>query len=473
MEMRVHRFTRLFLASAALAAPAAVHAQAFGLNEIGSCAVARGFANTASPCKDASTIFWNPGAATRLDGFDITAGVASIAVNGGFTQDTTFRRFEAEVPTTWVPHVFVNYHAPASRVAFGVGMYVPYGLTSQWGSNFPGRFEATKASLATIYVQPNIALRIADGWSIGGGPVYGHSSVELIQGLDLSEFPAVGTTTFAQLGIATGTEFAQARLKGSADAWGAQFGISGRLGPNWSIGARYLTALKFKYDDADATFTPVPTNLTIGGTLPGPTPQTTIPGGTPVDALLASQFTSGALVSQKVSTHITHPAQFQGGLAYSGFSNLLLEADYAWVGWKSFDVLPVSFEGPAAPNSRTLVENYNNSSSVRLGAEYTDPISKWQLRAGYAGVQSAAPAETVTPLLPEQNRTYGTVGLGIPLFSRLTLDAAYAHISTPGRRGRIVERTTTQNATATAVQLNTGAYDLSANIFSFTLKAHF
>jgi long-chain fatty acid transport protein len=463
----------LFLASAALAVPTALSAQAFGLNEIGSCAVSRGFATTAAPCSDASTIFWNPAAATQLDGWNVAGGIASIAVHGGFTQDTTFRRFEAEVPTSWVPHAFVNYHAPNSRAAFGIGLYVPYGLTSQWGGNFPGRFEATKASLATIYVQPNVALRIADGWSIGGGPVYGHSNVELIQGLDLSEFPAVGSTTFAQLGIATGTEFARARLKGSADAWGAQFGIAGRLGPNWSIGARYLTSLKFKYDGADATFTPVATNLIIGGTLPGPTPQTTIPGGTPVDQLLASQFTSGALVAQKVSTKITHPAQFQGGLAFSGITNLLLEADYAWVGWKQFDVLPVTFEGPAAPNSRTLLENYNNSSSIRLGGEYTDPMSKWKLRAGFAGVQSAAPAETVTPLLPEQHRTYGTVGLGIPLLPGLSLDAAYAHISTPGRRGRIVERTTTQNATATAAQLNTGAYDLSANVFSFTLKAHF
>ena len=43
-----------------LVVPVALSAQAFGLNEIGSCAVARGFATTASPCRDASTIFWNP-----------------------------------------------------------------------------------------------------------------------------------------------------------------------------------------------------------------------------------------------------------------------------------------------------------------------------------------------------------------------------------------------------------------------------
>ncbi|HWH53848.1 MAG TPA: hypothetical protein VN651_20005, partial [Gemmatimonadaceae bacterium] len=57
--------------------------------------------------------------------------------------------------------------------------------------------------------------------------------------------------------------------------------------------------------------------------------------------------------------------------------------------------------------------------------------------------------------------------------SRWTIDASYAHVSTPGARGRIVPRTTTENASATAAQLNTGVFDLSANVFSVTLKASF
>src|ERR1041384_7662095 len=121
--MKVHRATRLLLASAAfagiagIAVPAAAHAQAFGLNEIGSCAMARGFANTGSPCKDASTIYWNSAAATWLPGWTITGGVAAISIKGSFTQDTTRRVWDADVPTAWVPHLFVNYHSPSSKAA--------------------------------------------------------------------------------------------------------------------------------------------------------------------------------------------------------------------------------------------------------------------------------------------------------------------------------------------------------------------
>lgn len=474
--MELHRVARLSFASAALAASAAVvptslRAQAFGLNEIGSCAVSRGFANTASPCKDPSSIFWNPAATVGLSGWSISGGVAAIKVNGSFTQDTTRRTFDADLPTEWVPHVFLNYRKPTSKFAWGIGAYVPYGLTSQWTDSFPGRFSAKKASLKTIYVQPNIAYQLGKNWSIGGGPIWGHSSVELIQSLDLAGVPtgAAPGQTFGNLGIATGTEFARLRLKGDADAFGAQIGIQGSPTPNWTLGARFLTPLEFEYKNADATFRQVGTGLVIGGTLQPP-----FVAGTPIDSIVAPQFRdNGALVDQTAETKITHPAQVQAGVAYSGFKDWLLEADYAWIGWKRFDVLPVTFNGPANAQSRTLIENYNNSSAIRLGAEYTTMYSGLKLRGGFAGVASAAPPETVTPLLPEQDRLYWTLGFGLPFWSTWSIDGAYAHITTGGARGRIVERTTTLNTNASASQLNSGVFDLSANIFSITLKAFF
>ncbi|HVX38503.1 MAG TPA: outer membrane protein transport protein [Gemmatimonadaceae bacterium] len=463
--MRSHRVVRLFTAVAALAAPVSLGAQAFGLNEIGSCAIGRGFATTASPCRDPSTIYWNSAAAASLPGWNVSLGAAVIAIKGRFKQDSTGAVFDADEPTKTIPNFFLNYHAPSSKAAWGIGVYVPYGLTSQWRPDFPGRFEAEKAALATIYVQPNFAWQLTDKWSIGGGPIWGHSTVELIQALDLSEQgTGIPGVSFASLGIASGTQFGIARLKGSASAFGAQIAVNGHPTPNWNVGVRFLTPLDFKYDNADATFTQTPTGLVIGGTVQPP-----FSAGTPIDSLVAPQFrTGGALVAQKVSTHINHPAQLQAGLSYSGYKDWLLEADYAWVGWKQFNVLPVNFKGSAP--SRVLIEDYNNSSAIRLGAEYTIPTDGWKLRAGFAGVASAAPPETVTPLLPEQDRAYVTAGVGIPFMTRYSLDASYAHVSTPGARGRIVERT---SESQTAADLNTGVYTLSANIFSFTLRASF
>jgi long-chain fatty acid transport protein len=476
MEMTLHRVTRYSLALALFGLPAAAGAQAFGLNEIGSCAIARGFATTSAPCDDASSLYWNPGAMQTKRGFSLYGGAAVIKLGGDFTQDTTFRVYEADAPTAVVPHLFLNYRG-AGRMAYGLGVYVPYGLTSQWGDEFPGRFAAKKASLQTIYVQPNLAYQLNSNWSVGGGPIIAHSTVELIQGVDLSSQvakaipptpPATEPTiiTFGQLGIPKHTEFARASLKGSAMAYGFTLGIHGNLTPSWQMGARFLSQVTFDYDDADATFVQMPTGLVLAANNP------ITPGGVslPVDQVVAASFASGGpLTSQKVQTQIQHPAQVQVGFAYTGFERTTLSLDYSYVGWKSFKQLPVNFQGSAP--SRVLIEEYNNTSGLRFGVEHK-LLNGAALRAGVAGATSAAPEQTVTPLLPEQDRGYGMLGGGLPIMNGLTLDAAYMHVFTNGRRGRIDERPV-GSSDSEAIALNSGFYSLNANIFSLSLKANF
>ncbi|MEO5818851.1 MAG: outer membrane protein transport protein [Gemmatimonadaceae bacterium] len=460
--MIFHRASRYTFALALLALPAGAGAQAFGLNEIGTCALGRGFAVTGAPCDDASSIYWNPGAMPSKAGLSFYGGAAIIALKGDFTRDSSFKRYESDIPSAVVPNVFLNYRK--GKAAYGLGVYVPYGLTSQWGDDFPGRFSAKKASLQTIYVQPNLSYQITDNWSIGGGPVIGHSTVELIQAIDLSSQNPQPGVTFGQLGIPKYTEFGRATLKGSAMAYGFDVGIHGKLGKDWQTGVRALSQLSFSYDDADATFAQMPTGLTLAAGNP-----LGAPAGTPVDALVASQFTTGALVAQKVKTQIRHPAQIQVGFGYSGVENTMLSVDYAYVGWKSFNALPVDFQGTAP--DRVLQEDYNNTSSIRFGAERRFMDGK-ALRLGFTAATSAAPPETVTPLLPEQDRELAMIGGALPLFSGLVLDATYSHIFTPGSRGRIDERTPTMTS-AQALTLNNGAYTLNANIFSFSLKYSF
>lgn len=483
--MQRHRLTRyLAIVGSFLAAlPVSARAQAFGINEIGTCAVSRGFAVTGSPCRDASAVWWNPAAIGTQTGWNFLAGLAVISIDGEFKEDTTFREFEGDVPTLFVPHFFVTYKPASGRLAFngklsyGLGVYAPYGLTSQWKDDFPGRFSAKKAALATVYVQPNLAYEINDKWAVGGGPVFGHSDVELIQALDLSEQQ---TTTpgvfFRQLGIASRTEFGQAHLNGSATAFGAHIGIFGKPTAGWTVGIRFLTPLEFTYDGAEATFTQTNTGLVLPPGNPVCFPAGTHPicGGNPnatvnVDALVAPTFTGGPLVAQGVETKITHPAQVQGGFGYSGFQDWLVSVDYAWTGWRRFKDLPVTFLGPANGSNRVLIEDYNNTSSIRVGAErsFTGGSS---LRLGFAGVASAAPDETVTPLLPEQDKAYATIGGAYPITSHLTIEGAYLRVLTSGKRGRVVERS---SRTQTAAQLNTGRYELTANVFSLSLKANF
>ncbi|HEU4995568.1 MAG TPA: outer membrane protein transport protein [Gemmatimonadaceae bacterium] len=471
--MQWHRSMRsLAVLVSLVCAPIALRAQGFGVNEIGTCATSRAFAVTGSPCKDASVIFWNPGAAATLKGWNVLAGGALIQLDAKFTQDTTFREFEGDNPLAFVPHVFVNYKPDSGffslngKAAWGLGVYVPYGLTSQWTDSFPGRFLAKRADLRTVYIQPNVAYQLNDKWFVGGGPVIGISSVELVQSLDLSQQVASGAITFAQLGIAKRTEFARARLNGdNFAAFGAQIGVFGKPNADWTVGLRFLTPLEFDYEGATATFTQVPTNLVL------PPNNPIAPGSTvQIDQLVAPQFAAGGrLVDQGVSTKITHPAQIQAGFGYNGFKDWILSADYVWVGWRRFKELPIEFLGPANVSNRALIEDYNNTSAIRLAAQrqFTGGA---QVRLGFSGVASAAPDETVTPLLPEQDRAYITIGGEYPFMKKYAVEAGYLHAYSPGKRGRIDERA---NRGQTGLQLNTGKYDLSANVLSISLKANF
>lgn len=454
-----------------LAAPVALHAQGFGLNEIGSCAVSRASATTGAPCQDASAIYWNPAAGTRLQkGVSVYGGAAAIHVGGDFSPDNGVPAsiFSANVPTAFPPHLFINWNG-GDRVAAGLGIYVPYGLTSQWKDDFPGRFSAKRAAISTIYVQPNLSFNVTPQWAIGGGPVIGHSTVELSQSLDLSQQHISPTMTFANLGIPQGTEFGRAFLKGNAMAYGFHVGVHGKVGENIQVGARYLSALTFKYDNADAHFVQLATNLVVpdsatGANLGG------APAGTPYDIILAGQFrTGGVLVPQKVATAITHPAQFEGGIGYTAPTGTLLSFDYAYIFWNKFKELPVNFKGPASASSRTLIEDYGNSSAYRFSAE--QKFSRyWNItgRAGFSLTKTPVPDVTVTPLLPDMDRRNFAAGVGLPFGHRYNLDFGYLHVDTQGRRGRIVERTSTSQ---TAAQLNSGFYRLNANILSLSLKA--
>jgi long-chain fatty acid transport protein len=365
------------------------------------------------------------------------------------------------------------------RVAAGLGVYVPYGLTSQWRGDFPGRFLALRASLATIYVQPTLALDvIPNRLSIGGGPIFGHSNVELFQAVDLSQQLLPGSTTlrFSNAGIPAGTEFARANLKGDANAWGAQFGGQLKLTNTLDVGVRWLWALYFEYDDAEATFTQTMTRIVLpAGSLPG---QTT---ALPIDALLAPQFstagsTPGALTTRPGSSAIKHPGQVQVGLNWSGLPRTNLALDYTWFSWSDFDVLPVQFGGTNPPPSRTIIEDFDDAQRIGVSVDHVldnrligGRVNNWAIRAGFSAAKTPAPDYTVTPLLPDQDRKNYNIGLGIPLGSRFGLDVAYLKVDTDGRRGRIIDRESGQSAE----DVNSGFYRLNANIWNASLRARF
>lgn len=436
-----------------LASPAA--AQGYGVYEHDACVMARAGTGVAAPCS-ASAIFFNPAgivnpsSATR---WNLSIGATSIGADFAFRDSVNGQTTNSTGSAVMVPnaHITMQYK---NRYAFGIGVFAPYGLVSEWPTaGFAGRFLGYRSELKSIYIQPTFAWQIRPWLQVGAGFDYIRTSVDLKQRVDLSSQQASATATFGQLGIPAGTDFADAHLEGNSWSSGAHFGILLKPTDRVSIGARYLSRAR-----ADIQGTASFTQIFTGIILPPGNPIA--PANTPLDSVLAPQFRgTAALTQQHVSTFVPLPDQIVVGVAIQMSRSLNVLADFQWVNWSKFSKLPLTFERLPA---RTLWEDYRDTHAVRLGAEYT-VTPKLTVRGGLLYHEGAAPVQTVTPLLPEAERAEQTVGLGYQLRPNMRLDVAYQHINQADRRGRILDapRFSTAN--------NTGIYTGSANLFGASL----
>jgi len=473
--MRRYALSALCLSFAAV--PALLAAQGFGIYEQGTCSMGRAGTGVAAPCGDGSAIFFNPAGLAGLKGGHATIGVTLINVDGGFTDDIFQRTTDLEDPLIPIPQAYVSY-AATPKLGVGVGLFAPYGFETQWPLSFDGRFAGYKNIVRSVYIQPTVAYQVTPWLALGGGLDIVMGKVELNQHLDLAEAPIPTTIlppppgsppyVFGQFGIAPGTDFADAHLEATKTAVTAHWGGIIKVNDKLSIGGRYLMHAKFDYSGT-ATFTQVLTNLVVPAPIPV-TPTFAIPAGTLVDTLLTRTLGtfSTTLNNQSVTTTITNPEQVVFGLAYKPRSDWTLFADYQFTRWaKRFWVLNINFANPLL--NRVLYETYQNTNGFRVAAEWAKS-AKWTFRGGYLYHQGAAPAQTVTPLLPEGNRNEFTGGFTVKLASNLTADVAAQYIKQNDRRGRTREPIFNQVPTT---GLNTGVYNFHAELFGLSLSYAF
>ncbi|MFO8099664.1 MAG: outer membrane protein transport protein [Salinibacter sp.] len=447
----------------AVQGPTAAHAQGFSVYEQGTCTMAQAGAAVAQPCNDGSAVFYSPAGLLESDGITISGGATMIAAQGSFTSDYTRAETDLQNDPILVPHLYGAYRL-SPDLALGLGVYVPYGLETQWPSTWDGAFEGYDNGVQAIYIQPTAAYQLTDRIRVGGGPILGISSVTLNQRLDASsqEVPSNDVpdgTTFGNLGIPFHTAFADAGLEGDgATAFGAHLGITAEATDWLDVGVRYLTPITFEYE-GEATFDQIDTGLQ----LPDGNPITG--QSTPLDLVLDPAFVNGPLVNQSLETELTMPAQVVAGVAIQATERLLLQADYQWTGWSSFDSIELIFENEALNQTRR--EAYDNTSAVRFGGAY-DATDALTVRAGYLFNQAAAPDRTVTPLLPESDRNHFTAGVNWQIIDTVGLNVAYQYLGQNDRRGRVRDARPGEDA-PTAEDLNSGLYTFNAHLVGTTV----
>jgi long-chain fatty acid transport protein len=419
-------------------------ASSFALIEQSVSGMGTAYAVGSSGIDDASTVYFNPASMSRLHGSHLSGGLQIVDLNTDFKGSAEYANTGSPLDgapisgkkklnldtTEVVPSGYIS-HQYSDKVWFGLGVNAPFGLKTDYDSdNWVGRYNADKSELLTININPSMAFKFNDNVSIGFGVSALYADGELTNSAD------VGLGTLSQgnpLGWfpgEVGKDTFDSHVKLTADDWGYGFNTGLLLAPtqNTRIGLHYRSEIDLKLEGHAKVTGPV-----VKG-------------------------------RQKAKLDITLPDTVSLSGNYSLNSRWGLMADVTWTQWSDIDTLDIKLQD----GSRSVADwDYDDSWRYSIGAEFK-PSRTWTFRTGVALDETPVPNDSLrSPRVPDEDRTWLTLGMTYRHSPNLTFDFGYAHIfvDDPKLKGVSDNHNPTAGQT-TGVHELSGKYDASVDILS-------
>ncbi|MCP1726480.1 long-chain fatty acid transport protein [Natronospira proteinivora] len=396
---------------AALAAPMTASAAGFHLIEQGNRGLGHAYAGSAALGDDASTIYFNPAAMSRLDRDELLFGVAVIDLQGDFTKesatDATGQPLSGgeggDVGDGASPVPNFYYHRVINDDwNFGLGIGAPFGLATSYDDDSIFRYQARLSDVSIINVNPSLSYKIDDQWSLGFGLNVQYMEVELTNAVDFGAvcFDQVDPTTCSALGLRPQEADGSAQIKGDGVGYGFNVGALWE-GDQTRVGIHYRSQVKHDLT-GDARF------------------------GVPeeVPPQIAAAFSDG-----RVDAGFRAPDSLSVSVAHELDDRWTLLGDVTWMGWSTFDELRVEYRNPETQGGEDTVEeqNYQDDMRYSVGFDYRHN-DRWTLRAGLAYDESPVDDQYRTPRLPDDDRTWFSFGATFKQSPNSEWDFAYTHL---------------------------------------------
>lgn len=386
-----HAFRKSVMALAVTSALAGISGMAgaagFALIEQSGSGMGNAFAGAAATAEDASTVFFNPAGMSRLEGKQFTAGGHLIDLSAEFHNNGSSNPLALGNPggtsggdagdVSLVPNFYFTMPIGDS-LHFGVGVGVPFGLTTEYDDNWVGRFQGIKSELTTVNINPAVSFKVNEMLSVGVGINYQVIDAELTNAI-VTPLPGVE---------------GRAKLEADDDGWGWNAGILFEPVAGTRIGFAYRSVIDY----------------TLEGT-----------------ATATVAATGAQLVSNPVHADVTMPDTFSLSLAQAIGDRWELLADASLTRWSEINEIRV-----VNANNGALVDNlvldFDDSWRYSVGVNYKLDES-WKLKAGVAFDETPVKgATTRTVRLPDNDRTWVSLGVQMKVKETGRLDFGYSHL---------------------------------------------
>ena len=383
---------KLWLKTSLALAVGAVSTHSLGngiaINEQSVSGMGTSFAGRASAVNDASILFGNPAGLSKLERPEVVGGFGLVKANVDIDDASAETHKGDMVPLTPVP--FAYYASPIDeKFSWGLGLYVPYALISDYEKSFGGRFKGQYSKVEVVTLQPTLSYQINDRVSVGFGPTINKIKGKLVNKLDNR--------------AALGTGETKVGIKGDDVAYGFNVGLMVDVTDSLTWGLTYHSKVDY--------------------TLEG---RTRITNGS---GRIFSQFNG----DYDASLDFTTPETIDTSVTYKLDDQWTLYAGTTFTRWSRLQEIVVENEGtPSLLGMQPIGEvseelKWHNTWSYAIGASYQlNP--QWVLRTGLAIDPSPAENEHRSVRIPVGNRKVFSVGAGWSPNPDLTIDVAYSYL---------------------------------------------
>lgn len=311
-------------------------------------ATARGNAFVAT-ADNPSALYYNPAGITQLSGTQFAANIYDIALSSDYSGAGGSASLQEKYVA--VPAFYATWKPADAPWAYGIGVYAPFGLQTEWPDSSPLRTFALKNEQTYRTLNFTGAWQVSPGFSLGLSATYNQVDTDLRRALGV-----FGPTDLF-------------RFEGQGHAFGFN------LGALWKINERHQLGLSYSHR----------TRVRLDGT------SSTIP----------------LVPSEPAHATFDFPEVVIVGWSFRPTPDWNLEVNVDWTNWDRLDTVTVH----KASGDTPIAFDWRSGFFYEL--DLTRYLAHgWNVSGGLCYTENNTPDATYTPAVPDGDKMFYSLGVG-------------------------------------------------------------